>query len=528
MYDRNGVATRVVEIFPQECWAVEPNVFETQDKDSETEFEKAWSELGNKLRGESHFKEEEEGNPIWEYLLRADILSGIGHFGVILLGLNDGKELSEEVEPSDKLELTYIRCFDEALIKVSSYETDETNPRYSQPNTYNLTLEDYRNRADQTALHVSTVDVHWTRVVHLADNLGSSEHVGVPRMRPVWDRLYDLYKLYGGSAEMYWRGAFPGLSFETNPQAGNTKLNVEDLRDKAEDYMNSLQRYLITKNMNVKSIAPQVVDPSAQVNTQIDAICIKIGVPKRIFIGSERGELASGQDADTWDKRLVQRQHKYITPRIIIPFIDTLINLKVLPKPKEGFGVEWPSMSEPNDTERAELASKRTEVLAKYIQGSVDTLITPMDFLVRELNYTEEEAEEILKAAEEQQEEEPEEGEFEFDDNEDDFFTQEDEGGDEEELTDRFPVNTKGCEHTHNHKPGGKDHDQSDHGKKNRRTGRPIKKNISYEDQYDQWLEGLTTAEGEVIVSYTGHDYDVIRECVTAGKAVQAGFQKLF
>ena len=44
MYDREGVASRVVSFFPEECWDQDPEVFETEDP-NETAFETALGDL---------------------------------------------------------------------------------------------------------------------------------------------------------------------------------------------------------------------------------------------------------------------------------------------------------------------------------------------------------------------------------------------------------------------------------------------------------------------------------------------------
>jgi hypothetical protein len=220
--------------------------------------------------------------------------------------------------------------------------------------------------------------------------------------------LYDLIKLYSGSAEMYWRGAFPGLSLETHPQlGGEVTLDKDATKDMMEDYMNGLQRYLAMEGITAKSLAPQVVDPTPQIDTQIEAICIQIGVPKRIFTGSERGELASSQDAKSWAGRMKNRQETYLTPRIIVPFIDRLILLGILPIPT-GFSIEWPDMFSLSDDDKATIAAKRTEALAKYIMGDVQQIITPFDYLTRELGYSDDEAQEIIDTAIAKMEEEEE------------------------------------------------------------------------------------------------------------------------
>jgi len=395
LYDREPVARRVVEILPQESWMVQPTVTETADVDNPTEFEKAWDTLDNDLRGVSWYQDE-EGSPIWEHLKRVDILSGIGSYGVLLLGVNDGKKLHEPLEHRQGMKLTFLRSFDQSLTDVTVLEKDVTNPRFGQPVTYSLKFNDENLETTTAGQDLTEHAVHWTRVIHIADNLQSSEIFGTPRMQTPFNNLSTIRKVSAGSGEMYWKGAFPGLSMETHPQmGGDVDVDTNAVKDKMEQFMNGLQRYLLTKGMHVNSLATQVVDPTPQINIQIDLVCIQIAVPKRVFIGSERGELASSQDTKAWNGRLQNRQINYITPRIIVPFVDRLIAIGVLPEP-EGYSATWPDLTSLTEDEKATIANKRTEAMAKYIQGSVEAILPPMDFLVRELGYTEDQAEVIL------------------------------------------------------------------------------------------------------------------------------------
>ena len=398
LYDREAIATRVVEVMPEESWLVQPAVFEDEDSDTVTKFEDAWNNLGSMLREESWFEDTNEGNPILELMYRADVLSGIGHYGVILLGMNDGESLSQPVEPSPSRQLLYLRAFPEAMADITQYESDETNPRFGLPTSYNITFSDPRNEQCGVGVPQTTTPVHWSRVLHIADNPGSSDVFGVPRMRPVLNRLLDLRKFYSGSAEMYWRGAFPGISIETHPQlGGDVEIDADAIRDEMESYMNGLQRYLSLMGASAKSLAPQVVDPSNGIEKQVEAICIQLGIPKRIFIGSERGELSSSQDAKTWQNRVRSRQNKYITPRIIVPFVNRLIQLGVMPVPAQ-FKVGWPDMQEQSPEEQAIIAERRTNSMAKYVGGGVDSLIEPLNYLTRILGYDQDVAVEILEA----------------------------------------------------------------------------------------------------------------------------------
>lgn len=439
LFDRISVAARVVEVYPKESWQVTPTVYESEDPEVLTPFEAAWASLVNSIHNQDTYHRSEEGAPFWEYLLRADILSGIGRYGVIFLGLDDGLEMNVPASPRDGQKLLYVRCFPETLARVSAWETDPRNPRFGQPTLYQITFADPRSGA----VGAPNIDrfVHWTRVVHLADNLMSSEVLGVPRMQQVLGHLLDLRKLYAGSAEMYWLGAFGGISFESHPTLGGDAVVDSSVKDQVENFMHGLQRYLALVGMTAKSLAPQVVDPSPQIERQIEAVCIKLGIPKRVFMGTERGELASSQDDAAWNDRLKHRQKYYLTPRIICPLIDRLIALKVLPEPKSkpssakpgkvqprkaspfspgsrvptpsvnevspgkykaegGYVVCWPDLTSQADQERAAIAMIHTQALSQYAKSNCESYFPLVYFLTTILKLPEELAMEVAQAAE--------------------------------------------------------------------------------------------------------------------------------
>lgn len=404
LYDREGVATRVVEIFPKESWQVSPEVFETEEVDKITPFEEAFNQITSSIRGDSWHKDTEE-NPIWEYLLRIDILSGIGQYGVLLLGINDGKEMIEPVALNEKNELIFLRPLDQSMIEIAEIEKDETNPRFGQPVRYNIGFVDSSSLGGSRLLGTSQAlqdkDVHWSRIIHIADNLKNSEIFGTPRMEPNYNRLYDLRKIYGANGETYWRNAVLKLFLETHPQLGPdvvlSKTEETDLKNAMEQMMNGLQQWMFLNGMGVKTVAPAVIDPTSHVDVHITAICMKDGIPKRVFMGTERGDLASSQDDATWNDRLRQRQNSHVTPRIIVPFTDRCITLGILPEPEEGYFVKWQDLNTLTDDQKATIAAKKTESLVKYVQGGGDALVSPIDYLTRFLDFSQEEATTIIE-----------------------------------------------------------------------------------------------------------------------------------
>lgn len=411
LYRRNPIAKRVVDVWPCESWKATPRVYEDEDTDTTTAFEEAWNEVCRGLSG-SEFFEDEEANPMFEYMERVDKHSGIGRYGCILLGVDDGKDFSEELTmlkdgkgSVPKRKLLYLRVLDSTVCEVSRLDGDRHSPRYGLPTEYNVTLERL-DMANISGLSIPTAGdastftqkVHWTRIVHIADNTSTNDVFGERRMEVVWDRIYDSKKLYGGGAEMFWKGAFPGISFETHPQlGGEVRINTEDLKNQLENYMHGLQRYLALAGMTANSLTPQVADPSAHIDKMLEAICISLEIPKRIFMGSERGELASTTDADSWNDRVKHRQVRHCTLKIVVPIVSRLIAIGVLPVPQSGkFKVDWPDLSALTDQEKSDIAAKETEALTKYVAGDLESLIEEEDFLVHVMRWDRKVAMEVV------------------------------------------------------------------------------------------------------------------------------------
>ena len=393
MYDREGVGTKVVKLMPDESWSMLPKIEENQEVD-ETGFEKEWKDIEKKRH-------------LFHYLHRIDVLSGIGRFGILLLGINDGKQLYQPVKGinpitgekvgKSKHELLFLRPFDESVVTVKTKEIDITSPRYGLPRTYSVNFESGSGGVTSKESKV----IHWTRVLHVADNREVSEINGVPRMKPVYNRLLDLRKIVAGSGEMFWKGGFPGMALKLGEGvSAPTGDDLTALREQIKDYQDGLQRWLSLENIEVQELKPQIADPEPHMKIQIQYICASLGIPYRIFMGSEAAHLASTEDKDTWNKRVSERQESYVSPMLIRLLIDRLIIFGTLSEPKEGeYFVEWPDLGAPGEKEVAEIAVKKTEALAKYVAGSVDEIFPPKEFFTMVLGMSDEDADVVIEAA---------------------------------------------------------------------------------------------------------------------------------
>jgi hypothetical protein len=379
LYDREGLATRAVAIWPQECWTMDP-IVEENEEHTETPFEKSVKELVEK-------------NNIWYYLERIDELSGIGRYGVLLMGFDDGGDLETPVAKASKL--LFLRPFDESVINVVEVETNPASERYGKPIMYTLS---FSNVIDEIGT-AKQMRVHWSRVIHVADNRKDSEVYGVPRLQNVFNRIYDIRKILSGSGEMFWKGAFPGYAFEVNPEIGDVEIDEDSLKESVSDYFNGLQRYMSLSGMTVKGLQPQVADPSNHIDSQVKILAMILGIPHRIFIGSEEARLASSQDSTSWNKRLARRQQKYIGPMVIRPFFARLMEIGILPM-VESYRIIWPDLGSPSDKDKAEVARSKAEALAKYVAGQVEQIFPPKEFFTLIMGMSEAESQMVVEAAE--------------------------------------------------------------------------------------------------------------------------------
>lgn len=97
LYDRDAIANRVVNLMPKECWQVTPEVYEREKGEVATPFEKSWKALNESVAGSS-WHGGETGTAVFAKLKLLDIMSGIASFGIMLIGLDDGKRLDEPAE----------------------------------------------------------------------------------------------------------------------------------------------------------------------------------------------------------------------------------------------------------------------------------------------------------------------------------------------------------------------------------------------------------------------------------------------
>lgn len=361
-YDRQGIASRIVRAPVNESWRQEPVITDDDDDEKETEFEKQWDKLKKSVK-------------VFSYMKRADRLARIGKYGVLFIGVKGDAEASELKNEMPKLsgtdDVIYLRPYTEKNAKIKKWETDPTNPRFGKPKTYEINMAGALAEEDTELATYKKQEVHWSRIIHIAEDLEEDDVFGTPALKKALNQLHNLIKVVGGSAEMFWRDAKHGLQFDVRDEYEDTTTKDPEAKKKFEDmvdeYYHGLRRYLKTKGMDVNKLMSDVADPKNHFDVIISLISAATNIPKRILIGSERGELASSQDEKNWLSYIEDRQTNHVEPVIIRAFIDRLQEYGALKQVE--YEVKWENLFKLNEKDEATVIKTKAEAANELLSG---------------------------------------------------------------------------------------------------------------------------------------------------------------
>lgn len=393
-YKRGDIAKRIVNAFPDETWLGKPEVIDNEDPE-ETEFEKAWKTLV-------------KDNKVYHYLKRVDRLSGIGRYGVLLLGFDGADPMEQPI--AGKRKLLYLQPYKEDHVTIKKWDEDPKSERYGLPEIYEIDTGSVMKDEDKGTTGTVQTDklklVHYSRIIHIAEDCSESDVYGTPRLEVMWNRLMDLDKIMGGSGEMFWRGGFPGLALEMDSEANPDTQTITELDEEIEKYIHRLTRVLRLQGIEAKELTGDAKDPEGHVNVQLRIISAVTGIPVRILTGSERGELASTTDQRNWNKKVDERRKDYAEPMILREFINRMIEYGVLPKPQDGeYEVRWPDLDTMTEKESAEVDETRAKTLEHLAKANSigGDMIVPVEHQRTDfLGYEQEEADQINEDVDEQ------------------------------------------------------------------------------------------------------------------------------
>lgn len=358
-YDRGGIAKTIVEKPAQTTWKEEPRItdrdVDPEKVDDSTDFESDVETLFDAT------SDTDLSRGLRHYFERADILGRIGQFSVLFLGLADVESEEELAQPVDEDalsspdDLMFVTPLGEGDADIDEWVEDPTNPRNGLPETYSLDL----SNGDSS----DTYQVHWTRVIHVAEGVVDNEVYGEPALRAVINRLHDIEKIAGSSAEAYWRVSNPGLALSVDSDFQD--VDTDKMNEQVEEWEHKLSRVLKLYGTDVEQLDAEDVDPEAALDSELKLTAGTVGIPQRKLVGSERGELASSMDEASYLGAISERQTAFAEPVMARPFIDRLVEFGVLSSPQGGdYHVHWPDLFELTELEQAQVRKTQAEAAA--------------------------------------------------------------------------------------------------------------------------------------------------------------------
>ena len=385
-YMRQGIATAIIDRPVEGTWKGEIAIMEDGGQRESSKLAEQWRML------DKNFK-------MKKTLARLDTLTGLGRYGVLLFGFNDISNKEDWMNPlASGQKLNYIRALSEIDATPVDFEKRSGDPRFGKPKFYEIRTSNPTFDTSGTY----EMKVHHTRVLHITDGSLSGSLLGRPRMKPIYNRLLDLEKLMGGSAEMFWRGARPGYNINIPKDFAMSTAERANLKTEMKAYEDDLRRFLVTKGVDINELASQVSDPSKHVDILIQEVSAYSQIPKRILTGSERGELSSSQDRDAWLEYLKQRREEFAEDTIVRPVVDYLMDYGVI-KEVSDYMVIWEDMFALSEKDRVEIGKSRSEALSKVFgtPGLLES-VGPRTLLSWIIGLGDDELEEFINSMEEE------------------------------------------------------------------------------------------------------------------------------
>lgn len=357
MYNRGGIAKRLVDAYPDAAWSRPPQVY----IDGQEAWADAWEDLVAR-------------HELWAVLHRLDRLAGLGHYAVLVIG-TDRAGLDTPLR--NPREITFLQPYGQTSAHIARFDKNPTSPTFGKPLMYriypdsgsNLALPGATSTAESGSGRSSYL-VHASRVIHVARGSMEDNIYGQPVMAPCWDYLTDLRKVVGSSSESYWITANRGLQADVDK---DMQLGIEDqaaLQDEIDEFYNGFRRFIRTKGVKVNALENDLANPKDPFDVLVTLISGTSAIPKRILLGSESGQLASTQDKGNWAERVEEDRVLHVEPHILRPVIRRFTDLGFIPPVTDirKLKILWPDAYRMSPLERGQTQAQTARSIANVVK----------------------------------------------------------------------------------------------------------------------------------------------------------------
>ena len=367
-YYRQGVAKRVIDAPVLGCWADPPQLGA-----SNVAFNTAWNDLVS-------------STDLWHKIIRFDKLAGLGTYALMVIGFDDGGKLDTPISKDDSRarKVLYMQPYHQAACSIKEYETDSSNERFGQPTLYNVNpgrflIEGQAGSLTQgmnAAELRQPFNVHWTRCVHIAENMLEDNVFGASRLEVVFNDICDLLKVSGASSELFWTMVNRGMQVDVDKDMDLEPEDAEQLQKEVDDYQHQIRRFIRTRGVKINNLGSDPVSPKECFMVLIQLISMGTGIPQLVLLGASEGQGSSRNDRANWADRLAERVAEYANPVVLKRLLDCLIWANVLPEPQD-LEISWPEAFKMDPLERAQTSAQMARSAVNLIRGAVHA--APLD-----------------------------------------------------------------------------------------------------------------------------------------------------
>ena len=361
-YMRGDIAARVIDLMPKTTWRHRPEIRTEDDK-----FVEAIVEMDDRLR-------------LFHFLEKVDEIGGIGQFGILLIGTRGSKITEEPSNLSGPEDILYLSAYHQGSTTIKSWVTDSEDPRFGLPESYEIDVAGTTLSLGKSGRDTKKVIVPWQRIIHVAENTIEDNVYGQPRLARVLNRIDDLFKVLGGSAELYWQNVAGIWHANISPDVVVKPEDLDNFEDDMLAARHGLTKLIQTRGMDLNLVTGASIDPKGTYDALKQVISAAAEIPERVLFGSERGQLAGDQDQKEWQARIAARQEQYAEPIILRQTLERFAEMGALDMPADGYEVDWPPLDAPSTEDRAEVASKFGQAMAQLApEGAADLIMPPWE-----------------------------------------------------------------------------------------------------------------------------------------------------
>lgn len=394
-YERNAVAHAAVHRLLDDCWQDNPTVIDG-DESKENKETTPWESSVTKLL-----------KRFWPRIKDADRRNMVGHYSALVIQLKDGADWNEPVDTTEvkrlgEKALVNLIPLWEPQLKVTEWETDISSENYGKPKYYDF---DERPVGHQIHGPIKQKKIHPDRVIILCEGADDDYMFsGIPLLKAGFNKLLDIEKISGGSAEGFLKNASRQIAVEfdaatdmDNIAQAAKKAGYDDIGSAMADKVDKLNRgtdsaaVMQAGRMNVLSVA--AADPNPSWEVAVREFLTTIRIPFSEFLGTQTGVLAGDKDGAAYGKRLNGRRWGFQT-KYVTGIIGRLCTLGVISQPESGdITLAWSDMLAPSEADKIDNMIKMADAAWKSQQAFGMAIFTPNEIrAVGELEPIEEDA----------------------------------------------------------------------------------------------------------------------------------------